>query len=176
MGKGAFKMKKMNTVRFISIGGILTTIAVIFQTAPVFLPAIGLALSPFSTLPLALAAYFNISLGITVLFSSVLILTFVSVQEALILLFTTGLLGIVIGLLYKKGLFVSILYSAITLSISMIILTYIMGISVFGDFTGSLSIPITLIIFILFSLIYAGIWNICLKKFVHYLIKIRVLN
>ncbi len=27
-------MKKMNTVQFISIGGILTTIAVIFQSAP----------------------------------------------------------------------------------------------------------------------------------------------
>lgn len=166
----------MKIVRFISIGGILTTLAVLFQSAPVFLPAVGLALSPFSTLPVALAAYFNISLGITVLFSSVLILTFVSVQEALILLFTTGLFGIVIGSLYKKGLFVSILYSAIALTTGMLIQTYIVGISAFGDFTSSLSIPITVIIFIIFSLIYTSIWNICLKKFIHYLIKIKVLN
>ena len=95
----------MNKVRFISIGGILTTITVIFQSAPVFLPAIGLLFSPLSTLPIAIAAFYNISLGITVFFSSALILTLVNVQEAIILLFTTGLLGIVIGtLLYRKGI------------------------------------------------------------------------
>lgn len=85
----------MNAVRFISIGGILTTIAVIFQSAPVFLPVIGLAFSPLSTLPIALAAFYNISLGIAMFFSSALILTLVSVQETVILLFTTGLLGII---------------------------------------------------------------------------------
>ena len=110
-------MKKINIVRFISIGGILTTIAVIFQSAPIFLPALGMALSPFSTLPIALAAYFNISLGITVLFSSVFILIFVSIEEALILLFTTGLLGIVLGFVYKKNFIVSIISTTITLTI-----------------------------------------------------------
>lgn len=163
-------MKQQNLVRFISIGGILTTIAVIFQSAPIFLPAIGLMLSPLSTLPIALAAYFNISLGITVLFSSVLILVFISIQEALIFLFTTGLLGIVVGFLYKKRLIVSVLYTTIALFIGMILLTYFVGISAFGNFTRSLSIPVTLLIFILFSLIYATIWNICFKKFIHYLI------
>lgn len=176
MRKEVLLLKKMNIVRFISIGGILTTIAVLFQSAPVFLPAIGMALSPLSTLPIALAAYLNISLGITVLFSSVLILVFVSVQEALILLCTTGLLGIVLGILYKKKLLVSILFTVLALSIGMIILTYIIGISAFGDFTSSLSIPITILFFILFSLIYAIIWNILLKRFVLYLIKIKVLN
>lgn len=168
-------MKKINIVRFISIGGLLTTIAVIFQSSPVFLPIIGLALSPFSTLPIAFAAYFNITLGITVLFTSVFILIFISIQEALILLFTTGLLGLIIGSLYKKRLFISIFYTAITLFIGMILLTYMVGISVFGDFIRSLSIPITSFIFILFSLIYATIWNIYLKKFIQYLIKINVL-
>lgn len=61
-------MKKMTISRFICIGGILTTVAVLFQSAPVFLPAIGLDLSPLSTLPIAIAAVFNISLGFTVFF------------------------------------------------------------------------------------------------------------
>ena len=168
-------MKKMNIVRFISIGGILTTIAVIFQSAPIFLPALGMALSPFSTLPIALAAYFNISLGITVLFSSVFILIFVSIEEALILLFTTGLLGIVLGFVYKKNFIVSIISTTITLTIGMILLTFIVGISAFGDFTRSLSIPITILVFIIFSFIYAIIWNIGFKKFILYLIKINIL-
>lgn len=61
-------MNKMNISSFICVGGILTTLAVIFQSAPVFLPAIGLFLSPLSTLPIAIAAISNIPLGIIVFF------------------------------------------------------------------------------------------------------------
>ncbi len=167
----------MNIGRFICTGGILTTMTVLFQSAPVFLPAIGLALSPLSTLPIAIAAVSNISLGLTVFFSSALILVIVSTQEALILLFTTGLLGIVIGtLLYRKGIIISILLSSIALSLGMIFLTYIVGISAFVDFTSQLSIPLTFLIFFSFSLVYASIWNICLRKFINYLIKIKLIS
>jgi hypothetical protein len=165
----------MNAGRFICIGGILTTVAVLFQSAPVFLPAIGLALSPLSTLPIAIAAVFDISLGITVFFSSALILAIVSTQETIILLFTTGLLGIVIGiLLYRKGIIISILFSSITLSLGMIFLTYIVGISAFVGLTSSLSATLTFLIFFSFSLLYASIWNICFRKFMNYLIKIKI--
>ena len=167
----------MNISRFICIGGILTTVAVLFQSAPIFLPTIGLALSPLSTLPIAIAAVSNISLGFTVFFSSALILAIVSAQETIILLFTTGLLGIVIGtLLYRKGIIISILFSSITLSLGMIFLTYIVGISAFVDLTSSLSIALTFLIFFLFSLVYASIWNICFRKFMNYLIKIKLIS
>jgi hypothetical protein len=170
-------LEKMNISRFICIGGILTTIAVLFQSAPVFLPAIGLALSPLSTLPIAIAAVSDISLGITVFFSSALILVIVSTQETIILLFTTGLLGIVIGiLLYRKGIIISILFSSIALSLGMVFLTYIVGISAFVDLTSSLSIPLTFLIFFSFSLVYASIWSICFRKFMNYLIKIKLIS
>lgn len=163
-------MKKINIGRFICIGGILTTITVLFQSAPVILPAIGLALSPLSTLPIAIAAVSNISLGFTVFLSSALILVIVSAQETIILLFTTGLLGIVIGtLLYRKGIIISILFSSIALSLGMILLTYIVGISAFVDLASSLSTPLSFLIFFLFSLVYASIWNIYLRKFMNYL-------
>ncbi|ARC86143.1 putative membrane protein [Clostridium argentinense CDC 2741] len=170
-------MKKMNIIRFICIGGILTAVAVLFQSAPVFLPVIGLALSPLSTLPIAIAAVSNISLGFTVFFSSALILAIVSAQETIILLFTTGLLGIVIGtLLYRKGIIISILFSSIILSLGIIFLTYIVGIPAFVDLTSSLSTPLTFLIFFSFSLIYASIWNICFRKFMNYLIKIKLIS
>ena len=175
--KEAFISVKMNKIRFISIGGILTAITVIFQSAPIFLPAIGLLFSPLSTLPIAIASLYNIPLAITVYFSSTLILVLVNVQEAIILLFTTGLLGIVLGtFLYRKGLFVSILFSSIILSIGMISLTYIIGIAAFGDLTSLESIPLTILIYTSFSLIYASIWNICLRKFINYLIRINILT
>lgn len=166
-------MKKMNKARFISIGGILTALTVLFQSAPVFLPAIGLFLSPLSTLPIAIAGYYSITLGISVFFSSMLILSFISVQEAVILLFTTGLLGIVIGtFLYRKGILVSILFSFIILSLGIMTLTFIVGIQAFGDLTSSVSIPTTILIFTSFSLVYVSIWNISVRKFINYLNKI----
>jgi hypothetical protein len=173
----AFKLKKMNIVRFICIGGILTTVVVLLQSAPVFLPAIGLTLSPLSTLPIAIAAVSNISLGFTVFFSSTLILAIVSPQETVILLFTTGLLGMVMGtLLYRKGIITSILFSSIALSLGMIFLTYIAGVSAFVDLTSSLSTALILIIFFSFSLVYASVWNICLRKFMNYLIKVKLIS
>ncbi|AEY67241.1 hypothetical protein Clo1100_3093 [Clostridium sp. BNL1100] len=170
-------MRKMNIGRFICTGGILTAITVLFQSAPVFLPAIGLALSPLSTLPIAIAAVCNISLCFTVYFSSALILVIVSAQETIILLFTTGLLGIVMGiLLFRKGMAISVIFSSIALSLGMIFLTYIVGISAFADLAGKLSTPLTLLIFFSFSLVYASIWNICFRKFMNYLIKIRLVS
>jgi len=170
-------LKKMNIGRLICIGGVLTAIAVLFQSAPVFLPAIGLALSPLSTLPIAIAAVSNIALGLTVFFSSALILVIVSAQETIILLFTTGLLGIIIGtLLYRKGITISILFSSVALFLGMIFLTYIAGIPAFVDLTSPLSIPFTFLIFFSFSLVYASIWNICFRKFMNYLIRIKLIS
>ena len=167
-------MKKNSIAWSISIGGILTTITVLLQSAPVFLPAIGLALSPFSTLPVAIASVFNITLGLAVLFLSSIILITFNIQEAIILLFTTGLLGIFIGMfLYRKSMLKSILISSIALSLGIMCLTYIIQLSAFIDFTSSWSIPLSFIIFFLFSLVYSSIWNICIKKFINYLIKIN---
>lgn len=172
--KEGFQLKEMNKARFVSVGGMLTAIAVIFQSAPVFLPVLGLALSPFSTLPIAIAAYLKISLGLAVYVSSAIILTLIYIQEAIILAFTTGLLGLAIGaFLYRKGLFISILLSSIVLTLGMGLLTYLLGIPVFGDFTSFGSIPVTIFVFFLFSLVYASIWNVCVRKFIDYLVKIK---
>ncbi|WP_455714498.1 hypothetical protein [Anaerosporobacter sp.] len=170
-------MKKIDIIKFVCAGGMLTALAVLFQSAPVFLAALGLLLSTLSTLPIAIAAVSNVSLGFCVLLSSALILTLISVQEAIILLLSTGLLGIVIGaLLYKKGIIISIVFSSISLALGMICLTYIIGIPAFLDFANSLSTSLTLIIFFLFSLAYASIWNFCLIKFVNYLKRIKAIR
>ena len=167
----------MNISRFICVGGILTTLAVFFQSAPIFLPAIGLCLSPLSTIPIAIATFSNIPLGLYVFFSSVLILTMISIQESIILLFTTGLLGIVIGtLLFRKGILISILSSSIALSLGITCLTYIVCIPSFVDLASSFSPALTFLIFLLFPLIYASICNIFIKKFINYITKIKIIS
>lgn len=165
-------MKQSKWIRYISVGGLLASLTVLFQSAPVFLPVIGMVLSPFSTLPIAIAAATNIFLGIMVLITSVLLLLFISTQEAMILLFTTGLLGIAMGaLLYRKGIFVTILISTIALSIGMILLTYVAVIPAFLDFTADIQRPVVLLIYSVFSVIYVTVWVMMLRKFAKYLIK-----
>ncbi|MBN9647530.1 hypothetical protein J0L31_11060 [Terrisporobacter glycolicus] len=170
-------MNKMNMSSFICVGGILTTLAVIFQSAPVFLPAIGLFLSPLSTIPIAIAAFSNIFLGIAVFLSSLLILTMISIQESIILLFTTGVLGVVIGaLLFRRGIISSILFSSVALSLGITFLTYIVGIPGFVDLANSFSPTLAFSIFFLFSFIYSSICNICIKKFINYLTKTKIIS
>jgi len=111
-----------------------------------------------------------------VLFSSTLLLVTVSIQEAVILLFTTGLIGIVIGaLLCRKGIIITILISSIALCLGIICLTYIVHIPAFTNLTDSLPVFLTFLIFYVFSLVYAAIWNGCFKKFMSYLIKAKIL-
>lgn len=169
-------MKKRKPIHFISLGGILTALTVIFQSAPIFLPALGLLLSPLSTLPIALASVINIYLGIIVLISSALILIAISIQEAMILIFSTGLLGLVLGvLLYKKGIFVSIAVSSMSLMIGLFVLTYIVAIPGFVSFTSSLSLLTILLICFILSLFYVSIWAVFLHRFTSYLIKIKLI-
>lgn len=170
-------MQKMKIVQVISIGGLLTAITIMFQSAPVFLPGIGIALSPFSTLPIAIAAVLSVFLGIAVLISSAIILMIVSTQEAIILIFTTGLLGIMLGsLLYRKGLFITLLAATVSLSIGMLVLTYIAAVPGFAEVTGALTVPLTLLIFFTFSLSYSSVWSISFKKFISLLVKIRLIE
>ncbi len=159
-------MDKKNVVRFVSIGGVFTAVTVLLQSAPVFLPAIGMALSPFSTLPIALATGMNIALGISVLVASVLILLMISLQEALILLFTTGLLGVVLGVcIFRKGLVFSIVASAAALTAGILALTYIVAIPSFQELAGRLAFPILSLLYFLFSCLYVSIWSLCFRKF-----------
>ena len=157
------------------MGGILSALAVLLQAAPVFLPVIGLVLSPFSTLPVALAAAVNIYLGLGVLLSTALLLMAVSIQEAAILFFSTGILGVVMGgMIFRKGIFATILASAVTLSIGMLILTYMVAVPGFTEFADSFPVFTIILIFLVFSFVYAGIWSVCFRRFAYRLFKLKL--
>lgn len=163
--------------RQISFGGVLTAITVLLQSAPVFFPGLGLLLSPFSTLPVIIGAVYQIPMGLLVYFSAIIILLYIHLQEAIIFLFTTGLLGIVIGsFLYRKGLLFSIIFSFFVLTLGIISLTYVAKIPAFGDATGSLPIFVTLLLFSLFSLVYVTLWNVYIRKFINFLKKRNILK
>lgn len=168
-------MKKKNLRKFVSYGGLLSTITVIFQTAPIFFPPIGLLLSPFSTLPIAVATSSSISLGISIFISSSIIISIISLQEYLIFCFTTGLLGIIIGTFINRcNVVVSIIASTISLTLGIIILTYLINIDSFSDFAKSIPPIIVILIYFVFSFIYSIISNIIINKILKYLNRIEV--
>lgn len=168
-------MKNMKLVTLIGLGGLFTAITVLLQAAPVFLPVIGMAFSPFSTLSVALAAVINTYLGLGVLLSSAFILIAVSIQEAAILLFATGIFGIVMGaMIFRKGIFATIVFSSISLCAGMMILTFIIVVPGFAEFAASLSFISILFIFLLFSFIYVSIWSVFFRRFANYLLKLNL--
>ncbi|MDF2686991.1 MAG: hypothetical protein K0S55_2174 [Clostridia bacterium] len=142
----------------------ITGLAVIFQASPVFLPAIGLLISPFSTLPVMLAAMYSIYSGILSFICGGIILFFISPQEAIIFLFTTGLLGLILGITLKRSFLFSWFISSVALFIGIILMTYTIGMTAFTEFAEQFPIYITFIIFILFSFIYSGAWILAAKK------------
>lgn len=167
--------RKLKSSYSICIGGILTSLAVLFQSAPVLLPTIGLVLSPLSTLPVILAAMIDIPIGIMVLFSSALILLAVSPQEAVIMLVATGPLGIVIGsLLFRRRLLATIFISTGTLFFSITLMTYVVGIPAFGSLNESFSGVISFFIYLIFAFIYVCFWAFCVRRLVMSLCKIRL--
>lgn len=169
--------KNKLTVKLISIGGIFVGLAVIFQAAAVLLPVIGMALSPLSTLPIALAGMLNISLGVTVYIASVIILAFISIEECLILIFTTGILGLVMGILiYRKGVLVSVLCSGVALSIGIGVLTYVIGVFEMGSLEDYIPAGALILVFLLFSVIYAWVWNVLAERFVGCLVGLKVFD
>lgn len=164
-------MKKVRPIRFICLGGIISAISVILQAAPIYLPVFGMVISPVSTLPVAIATGINVYLGLMVFMSSALVLIIVSIQEAFIFIFTTGLLGLVLaGFIYRKGILISVFITAAILTGGMITLTYIIGIPGFEKFAASLSLPTTIMIYSIFSLFYIYIWAILLRRFTHRLL------
>ncbi len=168
---------KRDLTKYISKGSILTSLTVLLQTSPVFLPIIGLFLSPLSTLPVALASYFNLYLGILVYLSSFILIFIFSSQEGLIFVFSTGLLGLFIGSFIKrKSIIFSIIISCLSLFIGLLSLTNILGIKVFGDFTDKIKNEIIYIVLLSFSFIYSLLSNLLINRLIDYLIKIKLIK
>lgn len=170
-------MNRSRLIKLISVGGLFTSLTVLFQSAPVFLPVIGLAFSPFSTLPVAIAAIKNIYLGVAVFCSSAFLVFMVSPQESMILLSSTGLLGIVLGsLLHRRRTLVSIPASSLALTMGMIVLTHIAGVPAFVEFAEGIPFPVTLGVFLIFSVVYVIVWFLFLHKFEKYIYRINLIE
>ena len=79
------------------VGALLGSIAVIFQSAGIF-TGLGFILSMMSTGPLVLASLLSLRIGVMTYVITVCLLAIFQPSEVLVFLFTTGLLGLSLGI------------------------------------------------------------------------------
>lgn len=147
------------TMRLV-VGALLGSIAVIFQSAGIF-TGIGYTLSMMSTGPLVIASLLSLRIGVMTYFVTIFLLAMFQPSELLVFPFTTGLLGLSlgIGLKYlKRNIFV-IPFAAICLTLGISILLYGFKFSILGPSVTSHFSSMVILGTYVFSLLYSWIWK-----------------
>ncbi|WP_173918639.1 hypothetical protein [Halobacillus sp. Marseille-Q1614] len=147
------------TMRLV-VGALLGSIAFIFQSAGIF-SGMGYILSMMSTGPLVLASLLALRIGIMTYFVTLFLLAMFQPSELLVFLFTTGLLGISlgIGLKYlKRGIFI-LPFAASCLTLGISILLYGFKFSILGPSVTSHFNSMVILGTFAFSLVYSWIWK-----------------
>ncbi|MEH7158933.1 hypothetical protein [Neobacillus drentensis] len=147
------------------IGALLGSIAVIFQSAGIF-TGVGYILSMMTTGPIVLATLLSARIGGLTFLVTIILLAIVQPSELLVFPFTTGLLGLSlgIGLTYFKRTLLIVAFSSVSLTLGICLLLYGLKFPILGPSVSShFSIFVILSIFA-FSFLYSWIW---LKLSIH---------
>ncbi|OQR56719.1 hypothetical protein [Bacillus sp. CDB3] len=152
--------RKITPASRLVITALLGSLATIFQSAGNLIPGIGLFISPFSTLPIFLAICYSIREGVLSYILTIFLLFIIQPSELIVFPFTTGLLGIALGvsfLRFKRRILI-VSFSAICLLIGIIIVLDIFRFPVLGPMVHTtMDIKVIMLIFIL-SFLYCWIF------------------
>ncbi|MCY9141191.1 hypothetical protein [Peribacillus frigoritolerans] len=149
--------KHKKTMKLILVS-IFACIAAILQAAPGFLPGIGYFISPLATAPILLGSMFSIPFGVMTYLLTIMLLFILQPTELIVFPFTTGLLGLGIGVpfsFFRKRLSV-IAVGAILLMSGIMSLLFIFHFPVLGP-----AVPVSfsfLITGFLLAFIYSWFW------------------
>ena len=141
------------------VAALLSAIAAIMQTAGA-LGGPGFAVSNLVTLPITIAAILAIHTGIAAYITTCCLLLILQPSELIVFPFTTGLLGLGIGLafrLLKKRIGV-IALAAFSLTIGIAVLLYGLRFPVLGPFVSSDFQVTTIVLIYAFSFLYSWLW------------------
>ncbi|MDF2084628.1 MULTISPECIES: hypothetical protein [Bacillus] len=163
-------VRKMNIATKLVITALLSTFATMFQSAGGFMPGIGYLISFLATLPIFLATCFSIRQGILSYTLTIFLLFIIQPSELIIFPFTTGLLGIAIGVafLQLKRRIVVVSFSSICLLTGIMVILYVFRFPVLGptvDTTmDSKVIAIICILSFLYCWIFAELCRILMNR------------
>lgn len=143
----------------LTLGAVLVSITVIIQASSLYLPVVGISLSALSTLPVALASYYNGVTGILTFLAAGVLMLFWNVPQAVIFLFTSGLLGVILGILlrWRSKLITVVVIPALFLSIGVFLAGSLLGIPIFPWLSGLEKIFLFPVM-VLFCTVYTSVW------------------
>lgn len=168
-------LKKIPFAANLVITALLSTLAAMFQSAGGFMPGIGYLISFLATLPIFLVTSLSIRQGILSYILTILLLFIIQPSELIIFPFTTGLLGIAIGVsffqLNKRILVVS--FSSICLLAGIMVILYVFRFPVLGPTVNTIiDAKVIAIIFILsffYSWLFVELCRIFLNRLYRFL-------
>lgn len=153
-----YKIKNNYGVYLVIFLSILTTL---LQSFGGFFPGLGYLISPFATIPITIAVLISVNYGILVYFNTIFLLLLIQSSEIIIFTFSTGLLGIAIGISikmirYRIGI---IIFSALFLMTGLIIVLFIFNFPILGEYMSTDNYNfIKGISLFMFSLFYSWLW------------------
>lgn len=141
------------------LGAILASLACIFQSAGIFV-GIGYVVSILTTLPIVVASVISLKIGFLTYILTILLLAITQPSELLIFPFTTGLLGLSLGIGLKilRNTVLITIFSSCCLTLGITCLLYIFQFPILGpSVTTNFDSKLLLYIFA-FSILYSWIW------------------
>jgi hypothetical protein len=145
----------MNRTKIIVIGALMAAVAAMFQSLPVLLSEVFVLLTIISAIPIYIASRINPLSGILSYIVAFVLIFMVSTHEALFFMCTNGIVGLSLGLCryYKLKKPIIILISSFTMTISLSIMNYGIGIPIFGTAIPG-PLPVQVLILYVFSTSY----------------------
>ena len=139
---------------------LLSALAAILQSTGNFLPGIGYLISPFATAPILICTLISIPFGLQSYILTFLLLVLIQPGESFVFPFTTGIVGLGIGIalhILKRRIGI-IVFTSLLLLGGICFLLYIVHFPVLGP-VASTSLSLKVIGFIyIFSFLYSWAW------------------
>ncbi|MDM5188152.1 hypothetical protein QUF99_12735 [Bacillus sp. DX4.1] len=159
-GSNYVHVRKMALATKLVITALLSTFATMFQSAGGFMPGIGFLISSLATLPIFLATYFSIRQGILSYTLTIFLLFIIQPSELIIFPFTTGLLGIAIGVafLQLKRRIVIVFFSSACLLAGIMMILYVFRFPVLGPTVDTTMNPKVIALIFTVSFLYCWIF------------------
>jgi hypothetical protein len=134
-----YNQLELSSTTKLILTSILSSFAAIFQSAAGFVPGIGFFVSAMTTLPIFLSTYVSIKHGFLSYFVSILLLLMIQPSELIIFSFTTGILGLVLGISFSKTKtrFLVVFLSGAALFIGILTILLVFRFPVLGPSVGT---------------------------------------
>ncbi|MFP7300352.1 hypothetical protein [Neobacillus niacini] len=142
------------------VSALMGLIAAILQSAGGIIPGIGMLISPLATAPIIISMLIYPAYGLLSYFLTIFLLLLIQPSELIVFPFTTGAMGIGIGLgllLFNK-VWKVVSLSSLFLTTGICLLLYIIQFPILGPLFMEISI-INILMIYLFSLLYCWMWT-----------------